>query len=338
MNIPVEETLLPLKAPKLILNPTKLKYLMIAPPKWGKTTLFSGCPNACLLAFEAGYSSAECPIIVITAWDRGHRERKEGWKEDETGVVYTSAIEVLEELEKNNPYDFLIIDTIDMATKLCADYHCELARVNHPSEGGDFGRGWDLLQTGPIRKFYNRLVKLGVGVAAITHVKEKVETDKFMQDRFRRETSLPSGVQQFIHAQSDVIMHGFFSRRRKGQRERDRYISFDGTNEVMAGTRIRKVYIPNKFIVDPPTRNDLTLPWKQWANFFVNNPSAGELAEKQFTILFEGRDDESLLEKQETKTEKKDGTTASKEKNQVGQAASHSSSSDRKEKAKANRA
>ena len=295
------ESPLPTKAPKLILDPTKLKYLVIAPPKWGKTTFFSGVPNCCLLAFEAGYASAECPIIVITHWDRAYQQKKEGWGEDNTGVVYTSAMEVLEELEKSNPYDFIIIDTMDMATKLASDYYCDLAKVQHPSEGGDYGRGWDLLQTSPVRKFYNRLVKLGVGVAAITHVKEKQETDRFGNDRFRRETSLPTGIQQFIHAQSDVIMHGFFSRRRKGQHERDRYLSFDGTNEVMAGTRLKKVFIPNKYVVDSPTRNDLSLPWKQWASFFAKNPEAGQLAEKEFIKLSEGIDDENLNLRKSTK-------------------------------------
>lgn len=312
-------TPLPTNAPQIILRPEKLKYLMIAPPKFGKTTFFSGVPKCCLLAFEAGYSSAECPIIVITNWDRPYKERKEGWNEDEQGIVYTSAMEVLEELENYNPYDFIIIDTIDMATKLCSDYHCEIAKVQHPSEGGDYGRGYDLLQTAPIRKFYNRITKLGVGVAAITHCKERMDKDKFNRDRFRRETSLPGGVQQFVHAQSDVIMHGFFARRRRAQKERDRYISFDGTDEVMAGTRIRRIYIPNKYIVRPPSRIDLSLPWKQWSEFFSDNPNAGEKAEKDFIRLFEGADDENISTvekpKQENKTydQKETNTNATRE-------------------------
>jgi hypothetical protein len=293
--------LLPTKAPKLILDPSKLRYLVIAPPKWGKTTFFSGVPNACLLAFESGYASADCPIIVVTHWDRPYKERKEGWAEDETGVVYTSAMEVLEELERANPYDFVILDTIDMAVKLCSDYHCDLAKVNHPSEGGDFGRGWDLLQTAPIRRFYNRISKLGCGIAAITHAKEQMSKDRFAKDRFRRETSLPGGVQQFIHAQSDLIMHGFFGRRRKGFKDRDRYISFDGTDEVMAGTRIRQIYIPNKYVVTPPTFDDLTHPWKQWATFFVDSPEAGQRAEKEFIRLFEGVADETIEKTQQQK-------------------------------------
>lgn len=106
-------------------------------------------------------------------------------------------------------------------------------------------------------------------------------------------------------------MHGFFARRRKGQRDRDRYITFDGNNELMAGTRIRKVYIPNKYIVTPPSRTDDSLPWQQWASFFTNSPEAGKLAEQEFVQLYRGTDDEHLLTEQ---VEKKDKLNYDKEK------------------------
>lgn len=288
------DTLLPTVAKAIVWKPSKLKYLLIGPPKWGKTTFFSGCPKACLLAFEAGYAEVDLPKIVITAWERSYKERKQGWDEDEDGIVYTSAMEVIEELENYCPYEMIIIDTLDIATKMASEYHCRLARVEHPSEGGDYGRGWDLLQTRPIRMFYNRLVKLGIGVAAITHSTEKSDPDRFGVSKPKRETSLPGKVQHFAHTQSDVIMHAFFGRRRKGQKERDRVISFDGSDTLMAGTRIRKVYIPNKYVVTPPTRTDDSPPWKQWEAFFNNNPEAGKLAETDFVKLFTGKDDEQL--------------------------------------------
>lgn len=294
--------LLPLKGVVKPINARKLKYLLIGPPKWGKTTFFSGCPNVCLLAFEAGYAEIDCPKIVITSWDRPYKEKKLGWDQDRDGIVYTSATEVLEEMETNCPYELVIIDTIDIATRMASDYYCALAKVDHPSQGGDYGRGWDLLQTRPIRIFYNRLVKLGIGVAAITHVKDK-EDKKFSDSKTKKETSLPGGVQHFIHTQSDCIMFADFLRRRKGQKQRDRYISFDGSSEVMAGTRIRKVYIPNKYIVNPPSRTDDSIPWKQWEEFFTNNPTAGKIAEENFVKLFRGSDDENLATEQ---TEKKD--------------------------------
>ena len=278
-----------------MLAPRRLKMLLICPPKWGKTTFMAGCPNAVLLAFEAGYAGAECPVIVMTDWDRPYKERAKGWREDEHGIVYTSAMEALEELEKACPYEMIIIDTADQMVKMASDYHCALAKVEHPADGGDYGRGYDLLQTSPVRKFYNRLVRLGVGVAAITHAKERSEKDRFGQERFRRETSLPTGIQSFIHAQSDIIMAGFFGRRRRNKSERDRVVSFDGSNEIMAGTRIKQVKLPARWIVAPPTTEDLAAPWKQWENFFTDTPQAGKNAEAEFFKLAEGMDDETTL-------------------------------------------
>lgn len=277
-----------------MLAPRRLKYLLVAPPKWGKTTFIAGCPNAVLLAFEAGYAGAECPVIVMTDWDRPYKERQKGWREDENGIVYTSAIEVVEELEKNCPYEMIIVDTGDQMVKMASDHHCSAAKVEHPSDGGDYGRGYDLLQTSPVRRFYNRLVRLGAGVAVTTHVREWTEKSKGTE-RVRRETSLPGGIQSFIHAQSDVIMHGFFGRRRRSRPERDRVVSFDGNNEVMAGTRLRQVKLPSKYIVAPPIADDLFLPWKQWEGFFADSPQAGLTAEAEYHRLAEGMDDESAL-------------------------------------------
>jgi hypothetical protein len=299
-------SLLPTGSIPTVWKPERLKYLLIGPPKWGKTTFFSGCPDVCLLAFEAGYAEVDCPKIVITSWDRSFKERKQGWNQDDDGVMYTSAMEVVEELENGCPYKMIVVDTLDMACKMASDHYCALARVETPADGGDYGRGWELLQTRPIRMFYNRLVKLGCGVAAITHSTDKSDPDRFGVTRPKKETSLPGGVQKFAHTQSDVIMHGFFSRRRKNRKERDRMVSFDGNDFLMAGTRIRKVYIPNKYIVTPPTRTDDSQPWNQWARFFSDNPDAGQAAEKEFVRLYVGADDETTDQQKPTTTTKKE--------------------------------
>ncbi len=278
--------LLPTKSHTLSFSPEKLKYLLIAPPKWGKTTFFCGAEGVLLLAFESGYGFVECPKIVITDWDRDMKERASGWIEDDDGLVYTSATEVLEALEEYCPYKMIVIDTVDMASKLCTDFHLDAGNIKHPSEGGDWGRGWAVYQTDPFRRFYNRLVALGVGVAAITHSNERTDKDKFNRDRFRRETTLPAGIQKFIHSQCDVIMHGFRPRSRKLTKAGIRYISFDGSDEVLAGSRIKKVFIPNNYIVTSPTPEDDTLPWKQWINFFKDNPAAGKAADIEFKKVF----------------------------------------------------
>lgn len=277
--------------------PHKLKYLLMAPPKWGKTSFFM-VPNAVLLAFEEGHADVSCFKIVINGWNVPLRER--GSIEDtETHIKYATALEIIDALEVVCPYDFIVIDTVDAAVKMCSNYECDRNGLKHPSDGGDYGKGFDLYQTDPFRRFYNRLTKLGVGVAAITHVKEEWKKNKYGVEEFRRETSLPGGVQRFVHSQADVIMNGQFRRRRKGMKDRDREISFDGTNEIMAGTRIKSVYLPTKYIAAIPSREHPDAPWTQWVSFFENSPESGEAAEREYKNLIQGKDDENEPEEKQ---------------------------------------
>jgi hypothetical protein len=280
--------------------PHKLKYLLMAPPKWGKTSFFAGVPNALLLAFEEGHADVSCFKVVINAWNVPLKERGVS-TDDETDIKYTSAIEIVEALEAWCPYDFIIIDTLDAASKMCTDYETDKAGLRHASDGGDYGKGYDLYQTNPFRRYFNRIAKLGVGVAGTTHVREEWKKNKYGVEEFRRETSLPSGIQRFIHAQADVIINGEFRRRRKGRRERDREVSFDGTNEVMAGTRIKSVYLPVKYIPASPTLEEPDAPWLQWTEFFKNSPAGGKAAEEEYNQLFHGKDDENIPEEAEQK-------------------------------------
>jgi hypothetical protein len=274
--------------------PHKMKYLLMAPPKWGKTSFFV-VPNALLLAFEEGHADISCFKIVITSWSVPLRER--GVMEDtETGIKFASAMEVIDALEVYCPFEFVIIDTLDAASKMCTDHECDKAGLKHASDGGDYGKGWDVYQTNPFRRYYNRIVKLGVGVGGTTHVKEEWKKNKFGVEEFRRETSLPAGIQRFIHSQADVIINGSFGRRRKGHIDRDRIISFDGTNETMAGTRIKTIRLPVRYIPTPPTKEDPAAPWKQWVNFFENSPAAAIAAEEEYNQLLHGKDDESIPE------------------------------------------
>lgn len=275
--------------------PHKLKYLLMAPPKWGKTSFFAGVPNALLLAFEEGHGDVSCYKVVINSWTVPLKDRGPV-TDDETGIRYASALEMADALEAYCPYSFIIIDTLDAASKMCTDWEIERAGLRHVSDGGDFGKGYDMYQTNPFRKFYNRLVKLGVGVGGTTHVKEEWKKNKYGIEEFRRETSLPGGIQRFVHAQADVIINGEFKRRRKGLHDRDRIISFDGTNEVMAGTRIKSVYLPVNYVPAPPTLENPDASWKQWVSFFEDSPNAGQQAEVEYNQLIHGKDDENIPE------------------------------------------
>lgn len=278
-----------------------------------------------LLAFEEGHGFVTANKLVIDCWDVSLKVRRDGgsWSEDADGNVHSSAVEVLEALQLHCPYTLILIDTVDMASKMCTDHACSNAGVSHPSDGGDFGKGWDILQTAPFRRWYGQMTKLGVGLACTTHVDLKeIKNDKQKVIGIKRETTLPKGIQKFIHTQADVIINGTFGRRRRGMQERDRIVSFDGSAEVLAGTRIRGVPLPKNYIVTPPSDEDQGLPWKQWCGFFdaERGPGLAAQAEEFYnTGGVAGASDENVHQTAEPISETPIPTTASVE----GETAAH---------------
>lgn len=262
----------PTKAPT---DPRRLKYLTIAPPKWGKTTFGCSAPDSLLLACEEGHAFHETHKVIVDAWDK-HREDR-GLGVDDDGNHHLSMVEAIDALMESDKFQFVIFDTADMAAKMCLDWHYKKMGVNHASDAGDYGKGWDLCLTQPFRQVVGRILKSGRGVMFITHT--NVVTKKIGKtEQSRAETTLPSQVQKFLHTQADVILHGSFGKKRKGLNDRDRIISLDGTNEILAGSRVRGINLPKKYIVDPDD------PWGQWDSFF-HDPKAVVDAEKYFNLI-----------------------------------------------------
>lgn len=281
MDTETANDLLPAKPTKAPVDPRRLKILIIAPPKWGKTTLGCSAPDSILLAFEEGHMFHETHKIIIDSWGK-----TEGPGVDGDGNTHMSMVEAVEAITASDRFQFIVIDTADMAAKMCLDFHYKKLGVNHASEAGDYGKGWDLCLTQPFRQQVGQLMKSGRGILFITHT--GVVTKKIGNtEQSRQETTLPSQVQKFLHTQADLIVHGNFGKLRKGMRDRDRIISLDGTNEILAGSRVRGINMPKKYIVSPDD------PWTQLESFFTD-PKAAEKAEKQFHDLVVLGKDESL--------------------------------------------
>lgn len=261
--------ILPQKPSKAPVDARRLKYLTIGPPKWGKTTLGCAAPDSLLFATEEGHLFHETHKVIIDSW-----RDNQGPGVDDDGNTHLSMVEAVEALVASDRFQFVIIDTADMACKMCLDYHYKKFGVAHAQDAGDYGKGWDICLTQPFRQQISQILKSGRGVMFITHT--NLITKKVGGvEQSRWETSLPSQVQKFLHTQADVILHGSFGKLRPGMKERDRIISLDGTNEILAGSRIRGINFPKKFIVDPDR------PWQQWSEFFTD-PKAGAKAEQEF--------------------------------------------------------
>lgn len=291
----MSKDLLPEKPSRATRDPSKLKYIFITPPKWGKTSTLCSVPDSLLLACETGHLFHEAHKMEIDCWDylKQSEEDARAWEEDDDGVIHTSMVLAAEEIANAERFPFIGVDTADMAAKMCLDYHYKVKKVEHASEAGDWGKGWDLTLNRPFRNTMTLLMKSGRGIGFTSHLK-LVEKKVGMTTISRYETTLPSGVQQFLHTQADVIWHGTFGKLRKGM-DRDRIVVLDGSNEVLAGSRVRGVYLPKRFILDPDK------PWEQWTGFFEDEDNAKE-AEEEYLDYY-GSKKRPELQEEETETE-----------------------------------
>lgn len=256
------------------LDPARLTFLVIAEPKWGKTSFFMSNPNALLLAFEEGHKFQRGYKVIIDKWKhRGNYPIKK----DTEGCPHMTFEQVVEVLEKSDKHDMVIIDTADMAVKMCLDYHLEKAGKEHATDMGDYGKGWDLAQNTPFRRLMLRITKTGRGLVFITH--SKVEIAKFTSgEKAKKSSTLPAGVMRFVEPQADVILHGEYGRRRKPNRQRDRILVCEGDMDTLAGNRSGS-FLPSRYIVSP------TNQWAQFQKFFTSSKAAdrAELEYKQLS-------------------------------------------------------
>lgn len=279
MELEEMENMLPTKQRKNATDPAGLIYLGIGVPKWGKTTFFCDCPDALLIAFERGYQFQKTPTVFIDKWHDSNFEPYE----DEHKVVHMTMTQLKKTLEASDKYRFLVVDTADMAAKKCSDHYLEKHKWQHAQDGGDYGRGYDIVQNTPFRQMIGALLATGRGIAFTTH--QQVNTTEFKKGKkAMKETTLPGGVYKFLHTQADVILHGSFGAKQEGNKYRDRIWQTEGDEETLAGNRSRDLYLPTRYVVDPAR------PWAQWAEFFTNPALAAEAdlnvekAEKKLSV------------------------------------------------------
>lgn len=263
--------LLPTEPTQSRLDPAKLVLLLIATPKWGKTKFAMSNPKCLLLGFEEGHKFQRGFKMRMVAWDQ-QRGEYDAHIDDE-GITNCTAMQALQALQddKSDKFNMIAVDTVDMAAKMCADYFCDEGNVEHPSELGDYGKGWDKAINTPMRKFLLGILKTGRGLVLITHTKIAIE--KFTSgEKARKEMTLGKGVRSLCESQADVIMHGELGRRRGDNRLRDRVFVCEGDQDTLAGNRSGAM-LPARYIVSPSN------PWKQFCNFFSDSKAADKAEE-----------------------------------------------------------
>lgn len=129
-----------------------VSILLYGPSKIGKSTFASQAPDAIFLATEPGLNALEVYQQPIRNWGE--------------------FLEICAELAKGeHPFKTVVIDTIDILYRLCADHICQKRGLEHESDGSH-GKIYGLIKN-EICRVLTKLAHLPYGLILISHSQDR---------------------------------------------------------------------------------------------------------------------------------------------------------------------
>lgn len=193
--------------------------------KSGKTTLLSQFPKSLILAFEPG-TNALTNVLV---------QQIQGWTD------FKTVIKQLKNPKAQERYDFIGIDTADVAYEFCEKYIC--AQVSNDSNTytniGDipYGKGYSLCK----REFSNcfrEIAQMGYGIFFISHSAEKTFKNEKGEDYVQIVPALPTRPYDIVNKMVDII--GYLRNVTDTETgESTPYLFLRGDDRFLAGSRFK---------------------------------------------------------------------------------------------------
>jgi hypothetical protein len=183
--------------------------LLFGEKKIGKTTLAAEFPNAMFLFFEPGGRGLRVYGSAINGWD--------------------DARAALKLLRKNKKFQTIVVDTADIAYKLCDEWVCKDMGIKDPGDA-PYGLGWR-----NVRKEFERwitgLAKCGKGLIIISHASEQ-EVEMAEGDTVSRlSPTMSKQAREIIDGMVDIwAYYGYHGRRR--------VLVIEGDDRISAGHRL----------------------------------------------------------------------------------------------------
>jgi len=164
---------------------SELTVLVYGPTKIGKSTMCSQAEEALFLATEPGLNALETYQVPITTWD--------------------SMLAVCGEIaEGNHPFKTIVIDTLDLAYKMCADHICRKYRVDHESDLG-YGKGFSLTSN-EFQRVLTKLAHLPYGLFLISH-SQQIEIETRTGKYTKIVPTLPEKTRKTVLGLVDIILY-----------------------------------------------------------------------------------------------------------------------------------
>lgn len=161
-----------------------LTVLVHGPHKFGKSTLCAQADGALFLATEPGLNHLEVYQQPISTWDE----------------LLVSAREIA---EGKHAFRTIVIDTVDNAYRMCAEYICRKYEVEHESDL-EYGKGYAMVN-GEFHRVLNKLALLPYGLFLVSHSQEKeieTRTGKYT----KVVPTLPDKARKLVLGLVDIIL------------------------------------------------------------------------------------------------------------------------------------
>lgn len=166
-------------------NLSDLTVLTYGATKIGKSTWCSHADNALFLSTEPGLNSLEVFQVPIRSWEE----------------LLTACGEIA---EGNHSFKTVIIDTVDNAYRMCADYVCRKFKVEHESDLG-YGKGY-ALANGEFQRVLNKLAFMPYGLCLISHSQE-IEIETRTSKYTKTVPTLPEKARKIVLGLVDMILY-----------------------------------------------------------------------------------------------------------------------------------
>jgi hypothetical protein len=177
MSLPTKKT-----PPKETL--ADLTALIFGATKLGKSTWCSHADNALFLSTEPGLNSLEVYQVPIKNWDD----------------LLAACGEIA---EGNHPFKTIIIDTLDNAFRMCADYICHKFKIEHESDLG-YGKGHSLVNS-EFQRVLNKLAFLPYGLYLVSH-SQSIEIETRTGKYNKVVPTLPDKARKIVLGMVDMIL------------------------------------------------------------------------------------------------------------------------------------
>lgn len=163
---------------------TDLSVLIYGASKIGKSTLCANADHALFLATEAGLNSLDVYQQPILTWQD----------------MLTTCAEIG---AGHHGFKTIVMDTVDNAYKMCADYICKKNNIQHESDMG-FGKGFSLVN-GEFLRVLTKLSLMPYGFYLISHAQDK-EMDTPNGKRIKTIPTLPGKAREIVLGMVDIIL------------------------------------------------------------------------------------------------------------------------------------